>query len=176
MDWQRLYEIALEQGGHFTVRQALREAKAGRPLLTHHLKAGLIERPLRGIYRLLRFPPGEHEDLMRIWLWSDKRGVFSHETALALHGLSDLLPARIHLTLPWAQRRRRLSPPAGLVLHHADLLPEERTWHGAIPLTTPERSLSDCAAAGVAQELLGQAISQARARGLIDTDPLSRRR
>jgi hypothetical protein len=34
------------------------------------------------------------------WLWSDKQGVFSHQTALALHGLSDTLSAKAHLSLP----------------------------------------------------------------------------
>ena len=32
-------------------------------------------------------------------------GVFSHDTALALHELSDALPARAHLTLPASWRR-----------------------------------------------------------------------
>ena len=28
-----------------------------------------------------------------VWLWSEQAGVFSHQTALALHDLSDILPA-----------------------------------------------------------------------------------
>jgi len=47
----------------------------------------------RGVYRLEHFPAGEHEDLVALWLWTDRAGVFSHETALALHGLSDTLPS-----------------------------------------------------------------------------------
>ncbi len=42
----------------------------------------------RGVYRLVHFPVGDHEDLTAVWLWSEREGVFSHETALALHDLS----------------------------------------------------------------------------------------
>ena len=52
------------------------------------------------MYRLVEFPTGEHEDLVIAWLWSDRAGVFSHDTALALHNLSDALPAHLHMTLP----------------------------------------------------------------------------
>jgi predicted transcriptional regulator of viral defense system len=61
-----------------------------------------------------------------IWLWSERVGVFSHETALGLHELSDVLPARIHLTLPAKWRRRRLRVPKGVVVHHADVDRRER--------------------------------------------------
>jgi hypothetical protein len=35
-----------------------------------------------------------------LWLWSGREGVFSHETALALHELSDVMPATRHVTVP----------------------------------------------------------------------------
>jgi len=46
------------------------------------------------------------------WLWSEQAGVISHQTALSLHGLSDVLPAQAHLTLPaaWSKRRFRVPP------------------------------------------------------------------
>jgi len=43
--------------------------------------------------------------------------VTSHHTALSLHGLSDVLPAHVHLTVPDAWRQRRLRVPAGIVIH-----------------------------------------------------------
>src|SRR5438309_1871106 len=107
--WQALYDIAASQEGLFTTRQA---AAAGYsdPLLAHHQKVGRITRIRRGIYRLVHFPAGEHEDLVAAWLWAESAAVFSHQTALSLHGLSDSLPAHIHLTLPqdWQQRRLRV--------------------------------------------------------------------
>jgi predicted transcriptional regulator of viral defense system len=32
------------------------------------------------------------------WLWFEGGGVFSHKTALSLHGLSEALPKQLHLT------------------------------------------------------------------------------
>ena len=81
----------------------------------------------RGVYRVVHFPAGEQQALVEVWLWSDRAGVLSHETALALHDLSDLLPAQIHLTLPAAWHARRLRVPDGVVLHYADVDETERT-------------------------------------------------
>ena len=91
----------------------------------------------------------------------------SHQTALALHGLSDALSAHVHLTLPSAWRRRRFRVPARVVLHHADVPLEERAWFGGVPATNPRRSLNDCAREGLSPELLGQAAQQALHRGLV---------
>jgi predicted transcriptional regulator of viral defense system len=136
-------------------------------LLIKHIHAGRVTRVRRGIYRLVHFPAGEHEDLVTCWLWSERAGVVSHQTALALHGLSDLLPAQVHLTLPRAWRSRRFRVPAGIALHHADVPPEDRAWFGAVPATHARRSLNDCAREGMSPELLRQAAQQALRRGLV---------
>jgi predicted transcriptional regulator of viral defense system len=164
--WDRLFEIAAGQAGYFTTQQAS-EAGYSSQLLLKHIRAGRVARALRGIYRLVHFPAGEHEELVTAWLWSERAGIVSHQTALALHGLSDALPAQIHLTLPAAWRARRFRVPAGLVLHHADVAPEERTWFGAVPVTTAGRTLDDCATAGLSPELLRQAARQALGRGIV---------
>lgn len=164
--WDRLYETASAQDGHFTTRQAA-EAGYSYHALLKHLKAGRVVRERRGIYRLVHFPARENEDLTVIWLWSERAGVFSHQTALALHGLSDLLPARAHLTLPAEWRRRRLRTPKGVVLHFEDLSQAERQWFGAVPVTSPVRTLNDCARDGLSPEFLQQAAAQALRRGLV---------
>jgi len=165
-NWDHLYEIASAQQGLFTTQQA---ATAGYSpqLLVHHTGAGKFARVRRGIYRLVYFPTGDHDELVVAWLWSERAGVISHQTALAIHELSDVLPTRVHLTLPGAWRHRRFRVPTDLVLHHADLTTEDRTWFGAVPLTTPRRTLSDCAKAALSPELLGQAARQALRRGLV---------
>jgi len=167
-----LYDVAAAQEGLFTTRQA---AAAGysAPLLAHHQKAGRIVRIRRGIYRLVHFPPGDHEDLVAAWLWTDAQGVMSHQTALSLHGLSDLLPARVHLTLPLAWQHRRLRVPEGLILHHASVLLDERTWVNAVPITSVRRTLTDCAVDGLAPDVLRQAARQAVRRGLVTKPDLT---
>jgi predicted transcriptional regulator of viral defense system len=164
--WNRLFETAAAQEGLFTTRQAA-EAGYSPQLLVHYVRTGKAVRVRRGIYRLVHFPAGEHEELVAAWLWSEQVGVVSHQTALALHGLSDVLPAHIHLTLPQAWRRRRFRVPADIVLHHADVASGDRSWWGAIPTTSPRRSLNDCAKGGLSPELLRQAAGQAIRRGLV---------
>jgi len=165
-NWQALYDTAASQDGLFTTRQA---AAAGYsdPLLAHHQKVGRIVRIRRGIYRLVHFPTGEQEELVSAWLWTDAMGVLSHQTALSLHGLSDALPAQIHLTLPLTWRQRRLRVPKGIVLHYADVPAQDRSWNGAVPVTSTRRTLNDCALAGLSPDLLRQATKQALARGLV---------
>jgi predicted transcriptional regulator of viral defense system len=164
--WDRLYAIAGNQNGHFTTQQAA-EAGYSPQLLLKHIRAGRVVRVRRGIYRLVHFPPGEHEEMVVAWLWFERGGVFSHQTALSLHGLSDALPKQLHLTLPAEWRRRRFRIPEGVVLHHANIPAQERVWFGPVPVTSPSRTLTDCAREPVSPELLRQAAQQAVRRGLV---------
>jgi len=165
-DWDRLFETVAAQEGFFTTKQAA-EAGYSPQLLVHYVHSGKALRVRRGTYRLVHFPAGEHEELVSAWLWSERAGVVSHQSALVLHGLSDALPAHVHLTLPGDWRRRRFRVPADVVLHHSNVPPEDRTWFGAVPTTNPRRSLNDCAREGMSPELLRQATQQALRRGLV---------
>lgn len=165
-DWNRLFEAAAAQEGLFTTKQAA-DAGYSSQLLVHHIHAGKVVRVRRGIYRLVHFPAGEHEELVAAWLWSELAGVVSHQSALALHGLSDVLPAQVHLTLPQAWRRRRFRVPEDVMLHHSDVPADDRAWFGAVPITNARRTLNDCAKSGMSPELLRQAARQALRRGLV---------
>ena len=94
-------------------------------------------------------PPSEHDDLVRLALWSRDRAdvpqaVASHDTALALHGLGELLPVRTHLTVPPAFRKE---PPSGVMLHRARLGPADVMEREGFTVTTPLPTLVDVAAA-----------------------------
>ena len=171
-DWDRLFATAAGQSGYFTTKQAA-EAGYSTQLLGKHIHAGRITRPQRGIYRLVHFPAGEHEDLVTAWLWSDQAGVISHQTALSLQALSDVLPAKVHLTLPAAWRKRRFRVPPDVSLHHADIAAEDRTWFATVPVTTPRRTLNDCAHQALSPEILRQAAQQALRRGLVTKPELT---
>lgn len=170
--WDRLFEIAAAQAGYFTTQQAAAAGYSSQ-LLLKHMRGGRVVRAQRGLYRLVHFPASEHEELVTAWLWSEQAGVISHQTALSLHGLSDVLPAQVHLTLPEAWRRRRFRVPAGVVLHHADVASEERSWFGPVPTTSARRTLSDCAKGGLSPELLRQAAQQSLRRGLVTRSKLA---
>ncbi len=169
--WDHLYEQAAAQAGYFTTLQAA-QAGYSPPLLHRYLHNGRITRVRRGVYRLVHFPASEDEDLVVPWLWSDRQGVFSHETALSRLGLSDLLPHEIEMTVPASWRRRRLRMPEGLRMHYADLGDGDRTWHGPVPITTAARTVNDCAEVGVSPEFLRQAVDQGIERGLFDEDEI----
>lgn len=162
-----LYALANAHGGYFSVHEAA-QVGLSSPYLSHYRQGGDIVPAFRGVYRLANFPPGEHEELTVAWLATDQQAVFSHETALQLHGLSDVLPNRIHVSLSSSWRRRLL--PDGVERHYIQTPITERSWVGDVPVTTPSRTLADCSAAHVAPELVVQAIHQARSRGLIDND------
>ncbi|MFN0061782.1 MAG: type IV toxin-antitoxin system AbiEi family antitoxin domain-containing protein [Myxococcaceae bacterium] len=169
----RLYEAAAGQAGYVTLPQ-VRESGYSSPLLEYHVRQGHLERVARGVFRLAHFPAGENEDLVVAWLWSRRLGVFSHETALVLHDLSDALPARQHLTVPGAWRKRRLRVPENVVLHFADIPLTERTWQGAVPVTTPLRTIADCKAGHVPPDIVAQATQQGIRRGLFRREELRR--
>lgn len=165
--WDGLYAVAEAQAGCFTREQA-NDAGVSDQLLQTHLKSGNIERLYRGIYRLARFPASgrEQEDLVLVWLWSLQAGVFSHETALRLHGLSDALPSRTHLTLPRTREHQRRTPPPGVVLYYADFGPQDCTFVGAVPVTRPARAINDVAAVHGDASVIEAAVRQAIQRGI----------
>ncbi len=167
--WDRLYQTAAAQEGHFTTAQAA-EAGYYPALLAKYLRSGRIVRVRHGIYRIVHFPAGDREDLVVVWLWTGRVGVFSHETALALHGLSDVLPARIHVSVPASWGSRRLRVPEGVDLHFEDVASSEATWVGAVRVTAVARTLEDCARAALPPDLVGQALQEASERGLLDRD------
>ena len=170
--WNRLFATAEAQAGYFTAQQAA-HAGYSPQLMQKYLHNGRVRRTRRGIYRLVHFPAVDHEELAVAWLWSEQAGVISHQTALSLHGLSDVLPARVHLTLPAAWETRRFRVPPGVVLHHGDVAADERAWFGPVPATSASRTLNDCAREGLSPELLRQAASQALHRGLVTRSELA---
>lgn len=174
---QALRAIATRQGGYVTTRQAA-EAGYGGSHLTYHVSAGLLTRVAHGLYRLTDIPPDEHDDLIRLALWSrDRAGtpqiVVSHDTALLLHELSDVLPNRIHLTVP---PRFRKPAPDGCVFHVGRVERRDRQPWTVFSVTAPARTLVDVAAStSVTQEQLDLAVHQALARGLMTASELARR-
>lgn len=165
---QQLYSLAEAQGGYFTAAQA-QQAGYTYSQQHFHVARGTWLRVERGIFRLRNFPPHEHEDLIRLTLWSrtqpgQPQGVASHETALALHALSDVLPARLHLTVPPGFRK---PAPPGCVLHRATLAAVEIEARAGYRVTTPLRTLLDVADSPLSQEHLDQAVTQALERGMV---------
>ena len=168
---QRLFDLAQQQQGFFTTKQA---KAAGFAENTHpyHVQAGNWIREHRGIYRLAQFPLSDRPDLILWSLWSRNRkeeieGVFSHQTALSLHELSDLNPAKLHMTVP-THFRRNSDIPGIVVLHQADLPTSDVQIGPGYKYTRPLRTILDLVDAGaVERTFIRQALRQAVDRGLI---------
>jgi predicted transcriptional regulator of viral defense system len=169
---QKLFQFGLEQEGHFTTEQAA-EAGFSTQLLLKYMRSNKVKRIQRGIYRLVLYPPGAHEELVVVWLWSEREGIFSHQTALSLYELSDAFPASIHLTLPLSWKKRRVKVPPNVLLYFADVPATEKAWKGSVPVTSVARTLRDCVRARLAPELLRQAKEEAMQRGLVTKGELA---
>lgn len=167
IDHDGLYRLAESQAGYFTAGQAL-TAGMDRSTLSYHARpGGRYERVRRGLYRLRHFPTSPHEQVVAAWLpVRGAGGVISHESALELYDLSDVVPDVVHISLPRAKRGQR--PRAGVRFHSFERPPgvsEQRRLRG-VPVTTPERSIVDSLEAGAQPEQIEMAVHQALERSL----------
>ncbi|GAA2760774.1 type IV toxin-antitoxin system AbiEi family antitoxin domain-containing protein [Actinopolymorpha rutila] len=163
-----LYELAEPQAGYFTARQAV-EAGVSHRTLFGRAKRGDIEPVRHGIYRLRDFPSHPFEDVAATCLWAGHGSAASHETALAVHGLSDAMPATIHITVPRLFRGKQ----AGVRIHCAALADDERQVRESVPVTTIARTLKDVAASSD-PDLVRQAVAQSVVRGALSRRELRR--
>ena len=171
---QRLFELAASQAGHFTAVQA-RELGYSARSLVHHVIAGHVERVGRGFYRLVGVPVSSHEDVVAAWLRSaPRRGVVSHDTALALYELAPSRSHEIHLTLPRERRPRTAQGTTAIRLHTTTvpLRREEVASRFGVQVTSPARTIADVADLGADPSVVIEATSRALATGLVSTNEL----
>jgi predicted transcriptional regulator of viral defense system len=165
--YNQIFELAATQHGFVTAVEAT-EIGVESMTLIRMAERGTLQRVSRGVYRLPAWPAGRFDDYMAATLWPLKtRGVLSHETALELWELSDVNPAQIHITVPkdyWVRRRK---PPARYVLHHEDLAATGITKLEGMDIAVPAVAIRQAAKDHLGGDLIGQAISQAKERGLI---------
>jgi len=164
----RLYELAEAQAGYFTSA----DASALGYTTAHqyfHVKRENWARVDRGIYRLKRFPPSPHEDLVRWWLWSRKQGAISHDSAAALYELGDILPSKTHLTVPPTFRKK---VAGGIVLHKAPIEKKDVEMREGCRVTTPLRTILDLARGHLDPERLTAVVKDAVRKGLVEKKSL----
>jgi predicted transcriptional regulator of viral defense system len=170
--YTHLFELAHDQYGYVTPEDA--RAAGIDPLRLQDLaRRGLAEHIDHGLYRIPLVPPTGLDQYMEATLWPQgAQGVLSHGTALDLHGLNDVNPTRIHLTVPADYRVRRKVPKL-YVLHHRDLDDADVTLHEGIAIVTPYRAILDGIEVHLGPRLLDQAVQNAAARGLLTRDQLA---
>lgn len=170
---EKLLSIALEQHGYFTAHQA-EEAGYLATNFPYHVKSGAWIREGRGIYRLKTHLPhsSRYEQMMFYQLWSRGRdekpqGIYSHETALSLFELTDVMPVKLHMSVPKTFRKWAKTPKV-LKLFYNDLQPEDITIVEGLRVTRPLRTVLDLIRDGTTSpEFIEQAIQEGLERGLI---------
>lgn len=167
---RELNPLAYRQAGFFTSAQAL-DLGYSYQAQKHHADAGNWVRIEHGLYRLADWPEEPGDEFVRSVLWSRGEGVVSHDSALAVHGLSDVDPVQIHLTVP--PRFRRRSPQ--IALHYGEVSEADRDVRRGWVVTTPLRTLVDVAAGDISQEIVDMAVADALESGTVTRRRLLRR-
>ncbi|MFL6075530.1 MAG: type IV toxin-antitoxin system AbiEi family antitoxin domain-containing protein [Mycobacteriales bacterium] len=150
--WRALTEVAEEQWGLFTRRQAEATGMAWSTL-ARLARDGAVDRVAHGVYRMGGVPPSDGIELRAAWLqlapdlpaWErgPERGVVSHRSAAAEYGLGHL-PADIHeFTLPGRRQSRR----PDVQIHRGTLKGDEWSVLRGLPVTRPARIAADLLAA-----------------------------
>jgi predicted transcriptional regulator of viral defense system len=165
-DHELLFATASSQGGYFTAKQA-HEAGFSVRLLQHHADRGRFRRIHRGVYRLRDYPSSPHDEVMAAFMAVGGGAVVSHESALDLLDLSDVIPDAIHLTVPRTKRHSPRLP--GVVVHTTTrpLGPSDVVVREGMRVTSPIRTILDTAESGVGPEQVEAAIRDAERRGLL---------
>ena len=174
MSWDDLLVTAAAQHGYFTTAQAA-EQGISRRALTWRTAHGSAERVSHGLYRLSHWPLDPDDDLYALQVLAPF-GTFSHQTALTLLRLTDIIPSTIHFTIP---ETSRLRPRRGVTLHRSrhGAISERALRHG-LWVSTARRALLDAAREGADPDQLVSAARDARERAMLtpgDLDELRRR-
>jgi len=169
-DHRVLRGIAYRQAGYFTATQA-RQAGFTHQAQKYHVDRGNWLRVDRALFRLPEWPATLDDVYVRWTLWSTGRGVISHATALAVHDLGEIDPARVHLTVPPGFRAR----DEAVVLHVGGLPDDDVVQRPGYHVTTILRSILDLAADGAPQEAVDGVVRDALDRGVVTAGALRSR-
>jgi predicted transcriptional regulator of viral defense system len=172
-----LLVLAEENDGLVTANQA-RAIGIVDSVLARMTRRGKLERVARGVYRIPYFPADRLSQYREAILWArashgPEKVALSHETALAVYGISDVNPARVHITVPKDARLRR-TKPKGIVIHRGTLSPSDVTTHEGLPVTTVAKSVLDVMDTTGRLGLARQAIKDARKEGYISAAEANR--
>lgn len=163
----RIAELAEDQWGLVTRRQALLAGVPRNTLGRMTAEGSVLERVTHGVYRLVGAPPADHLALRAAWLalapdlpaWerAPDQGVVSHRSAASMWGLGELPADRHEFTLARGAQTRRKD----VRLHHRRLKRGEWVTVGGLPVTMPARIASDLLAEHEDPEAVAQLVADA---------------
>ena len=173
--YDAVFELGADNYGFVSQDQA-REIGIPAQRLVVLEDRGLLERRRHGLYRVVALPVSPLDSYVEATLWPvGVQGVLSDETALELHGLSDVSPAKVHITVPRRHRTRR-TVPVQYVIRRADLDPGDVTSYEGIPIVTAARAIRDAHASHLGPALIRQAIGDGERLGKLSQPVAAPRR
>lgn len=178
-----LLEVANEQGGYVTTRQAAQfGVEPGR--LAQLAQSGDVRRVRWGVYAM-RHAHHRLEDEISAWLSIDRErlpwerdhepiAVLSHSSAASLHDLGTVIPRLPSLTVP--PEHRGATRGTDIEIHVAPLPSADWSWIRSddvkLPATTPSRTIVDLVLAGEELSYVQRAIAEAMADRRVTPDEL----
>ena len=141
-----VFELMKKNNGILKSKKAT-EAGIDNKTLQRMNQAGEIERIEKGIY----INPDQIEDEYLLTQYRCKKGIFSHETALFFHDLSDRTPLQLMLTIPSGYNTRLLKNKdkykffyISKDLHGLGKMTMYTPYGNKVSVYNKERTLCDC--------------------------------
>ena len=142
---EKVYALLKERGGYLKTEEA-RENGVGSKTMQRMADQGLVERVAHGLY----IGSDVFPDPFFVAQHRCPRGIFSHETALFLHDLSDRDPLRLMMTIPSGWNTKLLTDGSFLFFYNSPMkmklgICETETPSGMkVRAFDIERTLCDC--------------------------------
>jgi very-short-patch-repair endonuclease len=114
-----------------------------RSSLKRRVRSGKWQRLQRGVYATFTGPAPRQAELWAALLRAGPGATLSHHTAAELHGLTDELDDRIHVTVPAARHPARHKKIIGLVIHRSSRIDQARHPALSPPRTRVEDTVLD---------------------------------
>jgi predicted transcriptional regulator of viral defense system len=166
-NYTQLYNNAEAQAGYFSAAQA-KAAGFSYERLSDLASRGKFQRKAQGVYRIFHFPHSRFEDLHIASLRTGADSVVSHDSALSVYDISDIMPTKTHVTIPINGSRKGKD----YYFHTNKLEADDITTREGLRITTVERTIADSIVGGISYEHARQAIKEALRRGLTTKDRL----
>ncbi len=143
---KKLIELAISQGGYFTAKQALNLGYSYRAQ-NYYVETKQWLKKDRALYRFSFLPVLKEDELIKACFWSrDKKdipqAVISHESAISVYGIGEIIPDKISLTVSKSFRKK---PPKKYLIYKTDLINKEIEKKDFFRVTSIVKTIIDIA-------------------------------
>lgn len=168
---KNLFDLAMYQNGYFTSSQAKAQGYRYRNF-GYYVSRGHWIRVAKCVYRLRNFPVNDDEQYTLWSLWAGIKdgipvGAYSYLTALSFYDLSEVIPQKLHMTVPTSLRINKKIPEV-LILHKESINMEDLEFMRGYAVTKVHKTLLDLAKTEMMEkEHFAESIMQALKKGYI---------